>query len=299
MKLKTRLIAGAAAALAIGTTATALTPASAAAGTTVQKDISYFTDQSTGNVQKLDAYLPATQPTTPGPAVVIIHEGGWGWGDKADDASMASWMTTNTGWPTFAVNYELASPAPLWNEYWDVANAIAWIKAHAADYGVDPNRIGVIGGSSAGTEAAGLAFFTPTSQPQFRVKAAVALSGIFDFPLVAKDAGCMTVSCPITGRWWGAGALQYNLLKTSYAADPATWTNFSPVAMVDRTDNAALYLANSTSEILPSDQLQSLTSKLAATGIPYEAHLVAGSAHGDPLFWTLNGSIVNFLKANL
>lgn len=301
MKLRVRLIAAAAAAIAIGTTtAVSLTPANAAGGTpTVQTDIPYFTDQSTGNVQKLDAYLPATTPSTPGPAVVFIHEGGWGWGDKADDASMANWMVTNTGWPTFAINYELASPSPLWNEYWDIANAVAFIKAHAADYGVDPNRIAVIGGSSAGTEAAGLAFFTPPSQPQYRVKAAVTLSGIFDFPLVAKDAGCLTVSCPIAGRWWGAGALQYNLLKTSYAASPSTWTNNSPVAMVDKTDTTALYLAQSTNEILPTDQLQSLTGKLAATGLPYEAHLVAGTNHGDPLFWTLDQSIVSFLQANL
>ncbi len=168
-----------------------------------------------------------------------------------------------------------------------------------ADYGIDPNRIGVIGGSSAGTEAAGLAFFTPTSQPQYRIKAAVMLSGIFDFPQVAKDAGCTTVNCPVAGRWWGAGALQYNLLKTSYAASPSTWANNSPVAMVDKTDNAALYFAQSTSELLPTDQLQSVTNKLAATGLPYEAHLVAGTAHGDPLFWTLDSSIVAFLKASL
>ena len=95
----------------------------------------------------LDAHVPAGEGKFP--VVLIVHGGGWMAGDKETDiVPVFAPFATNFCW--FTINYRLA-PTNRWPAcYNDVQTAIRWVKAHAAEYKGDPNRIALLGYSAGG-----------------------------------------------------------------------------------------------------------------------------------------------------
>lgn len=112
--------------------------------------------------EKLDLYLPATPPAagrrTPG--FVWIHGGGWTGGDKAEARGTEVCTTlAQAGYVAISVNYKLGDHSWPTNVL-DSKNAVRWLRAHAAEYQVDPDRIGVGGGSAGGHLALMVGFTT-------------------------------------------------------------------------------------------------------------------------------------------
>jgi pectinesterase len=108
-------------------------------------DIQY--GEAGGQKLFLDAHAPAGDGKFP--VVLIIHGGGWMAGDKETDiVPVFAPFATNFCW--FTINYRLA-PTNRWPAcYDDVQTAIRWVKAHAAEYKGDPNRIALLGYSAGG-----------------------------------------------------------------------------------------------------------------------------------------------------
>lgn len=108
----------------------------------------------------LDVAQPISDTKELRPAIVIVHGGGWAAGDKRD-AVYTNLLVDYAmkGYVTFSVNYRLVSSFPMKDDEVaaqmqtcidDVEHSVAWIKAHAAEYGVDPTRIGSFGHSAGG-----------------------------------------------------------------------------------------------------------------------------------------------------
>lgn len=120
----------------------------------VEYDIPYGSDDA----QKLDVHMP--DPTIEGPlaGIVLIHGGGWrvGAGKKEVMSSLAE-SIAKQGYVVFNVEYRLVPNAVFPAQMDDVQQAVRWVRAHAADYDVDPNRIGSIGYSAGGHLSALLA----------------------------------------------------------------------------------------------------------------------------------------------
>jgi acetyl esterase/lipase len=104
--------------------------------------------QAGGQELKLDACVP----TGPGPfaAAILVHGGGWTSGDKQVNFAPLFKPLNRAGIAWFSINYRLAPafryPACLD----DVQTAIRWVKAHAAQFNIDPARIALVGESSGG-----------------------------------------------------------------------------------------------------------------------------------------------------
>ena len=102
-----------------------------------------------------DLYLP-DNPGRRRPAVVMIHGGGWVNGSRHADDSLASVMAA-LGVVVLNIDYrlaDLAQPATRWPaQLVDAQLAVRFLRAHAAEFGVDPRRIGAIG-DSAGAQLA-------------------------------------------------------------------------------------------------------------------------------------------------
>jgi acetyl esterase/lipase len=114
--------------------------------------------------EKLDLYLPATPPAgTLSPAFVWIHGGGFTVGDKAQvrDVSVATSLSS-AGYVVASINYKLGAGAFPMN-IGDGKNAVRFLRAHAAEYHLDPDRIAV-GGGSAGAYLALMVGFTEGSK---------------------------------------------------------------------------------------------------------------------------------------
>ena len=118
--------------------------------------------------EKLDLYLPAAPAAGKlSPAVVWIHGGGWTGGTK-NEARAKEICTTlaEAGYVAVSIDYKLGDGAWPTNLF-DCKNAVRFLRAHAKEYHLDPNRIAVAGGSAGGHLAlmAGLTAGKPEFEP--------------------------------------------------------------------------------------------------------------------------------------
>ncbi len=99
----------------------------------------------------LDLYLPEEHEELL-PLVVFIHGGGWEHGSHRGyrPAAMAF---AKRGFATATVEYRLAGEAMFPAAIHDVKAAIRWLREHANQYHLDPNRFGITGGSAGGNIA--------------------------------------------------------------------------------------------------------------------------------------------------
>ncbi len=98
----------------------------------------------------LDVYIPAS-PAGPKPCVVWIHGGGWQSGDKSSvrNASKATELMAR-GFVVVSINYRLTGEAVFPAQIHDCKGAIRFVRSRAAQYQIDPARIGVWGSSAGG-----------------------------------------------------------------------------------------------------------------------------------------------------
>jgi len=152
-----------------------------------QKDIVYG---HAGNTPLLlDAVIP--DGTGPFPILIAFHGGGWSSGTREGDISAVFPPLTKAGYLIFTVEYRLA-PAFRWPACFDdVRTSIRWVKAHAADYGGDPDRVALIG-YSAGAHLVTLAYVE--AKPDTTVQAVVALAAPSDLEIDLAIRGGLSPS---------------------------------------------------------------------------------------------------------
>ena len=99
--------------------------------------------------QKLDIYLP-DEAVAPFPVIFYVHGGGWYLGNKLEGALDCIIDAIKHGYAVISVDYRLA-PGVSYPEFiFDVKTAVRWARAHAAEYGFDPDHFGMIGDSAGG-----------------------------------------------------------------------------------------------------------------------------------------------------
>ncbi|MCX4428669.1 alpha/beta hydrolase [Streptomyces mirabilis] len=97
---------------------------------------------------------------TSGPAVVYFHGGGYFFGHIDHfDGTLARYVSAS-GVPMLSVEYRRAPEYPFPTPLEDGYAALRWLHEHAAELGVDPGRIGVMGDSAGGGLAAAVAILT-------------------------------------------------------------------------------------------------------------------------------------------
>jgi dienelactone hydrolase len=118
----------------------------------------------------MDRYQPAGDSQKQRPAVIFVHGGSFSAGDKASGPSAdLAGLFPKLGYVTFSINYRLlgsgctgstAGSASCTNAALfaisDAQAAVRWVRQHAAEYGVDPGRIGIGGESAGGITATGV-----------------------------------------------------------------------------------------------------------------------------------------------
>lgn len=173
----------------------------ASPGVQVARDISYATIAGVApHLLSLDVYAPARPLAKPAPVVVWVHGGGWAVGDKANAMQYKPAFFTSAGYCLVSVNYRL-SPERNTNDpnrvrypvhEQDIAAAVAWVHAHIARYGGDPERIALAGHSSGahlvalvGTDES---FLVARQLPLRAIKAVIALdTEAYDVPAHMQD----------------------------------------------------------------------------------------------------------------
>ena len=103
--------------------------------------------------QKLDIYLPE-KGEGPFPIIISIHGGAFLSGDKSDAQVNPMLKGLNRGYAVISINYRLSGEALFPKNINDVKAAIRWVKANAATYKMNPDKIALWGGSAGGNLAA-------------------------------------------------------------------------------------------------------------------------------------------------
>lgn len=134
-------------------------------GETIHRDLVYA--RRGGRALHVDLYVPAAP--RPAPVVVWLHGGSWKYGSKGFHLHLRE--LTGDGFAVAAVQYRFISQAPWPAPLDDCAEALRWLHANGAHYGIDPRRVALAGESAGGH----LAALIGLDQGRSRIKAVCAL----------------------------------------------------------------------------------------------------------------------------
>jgi acetyl esterase/lipase len=155
------------------------------------KDLPYVKGMEKNPDLMLDVYSNPHQGLWP--VVVMIHGGAWFKGSKEmENYSFLCMALAGRGYVVFNINHRLVPSVRIKSQAEDAMAAVIWVKEHAVEYGGDPERIGVAGGSSGGHLAALVAwasddpYFTPTGEYSGPLDSDVAAAALY-YPVLDLD----------------------------------------------------------------------------------------------------------------
>lgn len=218
---------------------------------------------------RMYAFLPKTRSTST--AVLVIPGGGYqNVAIGHEGVQIAGWLNTQ-GIPAFVLDYRVA-PYHYPAEIEDGERAMRLIRAHAAEYGIDPNRIGVWGFSAGGHLASTIgthcdADTVPLANPD----AVDAESCKPDFMILAYPVISMELPEAHAGS-------RMNLLGPD--PNPALAHNLSNQFAVTNDTPATFLFATSNDPTVPVENSLDFYRALIAHHVPAELHLYDYSNHG-------------------
>lgn len=244
-----------------------------------------------GQPLQLDVYRPATPMPAAQPALVVVHGGSWSGGDKSDFPQWNSWLLQQ-GYTVFDVQYRL-TPQPNWQTATgDVKCAVGWVRQHADEYNVDPQRIGLLG-RSAGAHLALLAGYTSDDQalPPSCDVGDTSVRLVVDFYGPTDLEWGYNVTADANGEN-GSPATQSFLGGTPRTV-PAAYTIGSPVSHVGPATPPTLLLHGGRDQLVSQRHSEMLVDRLQAADVPYETVYLPYGQHGfDYNFNGWSGQIV-------
>jgi acetyl esterase/lipase len=221
----------------------------------------------------LDLALP--QGEGPFPGVICIHGGAWRTGNRQQLTKTIE-VLANRGYVAASVDYRLAPAAKFPAQIEDCKAAVRWLRAHAAQYHLDPERIGVVG-FSAGAHLACLLGTTDKNDglegnggnlaQSSRVQAVVSFFGPTDF----------------TSKTWDDDIEQEMLvpvLGATFTQRPELYRRFSPIIYVTKDDPPFLFLHGTKDHLVNIRQSRVLAAKLQAQGIEAKVIALEDEGHG-------------------
>ena len=112
----------------------------------VERDVIY--GRPDGAAVLADIAYPEVRKSLP--AILYVHGGRWTSGERIGRLQLYVKDWAKAGYFAMTIDYRLAGTSPAPAGYQDLLTAIRWIHAHADKYGIDPNRIYIVGNSSGG-----------------------------------------------------------------------------------------------------------------------------------------------------
>ena len=250
--------------------------------------------------QMLDLFLPKKRADSkPLPVIVFIHGGGWSGGDRRAYALPAAAMASSGKYVTLSVGYRLSAEAQWPSQIHDCKAAVRWVRGHARELNIDPDRIGATGGSAGGHLSTLLGLTGGVKELEgdigeftslgSSVCCVVNMCGPSDLttPLMQGDAAL--VDDPAVAGLIG-GSLK-NKLDTARAASPLTYVSSkaAPIMTIHGTKDLRVNFTNA--ERLDAALKQSGASSLL---IP-----VTDAGHGIPVGPELLGRVQKFWEMHL
>ena len=228
---------------------------------------------------KMDILRPKQPPAGPMPVVVYIHGGAWRGGSKNNMPGLCTALAQQ-GYFCASIEYRLSQEAIYPAQIEDCKCAIRFLRAHAKEYKINPDRIGVWGHSAGGHLVALLGVTGDAKdlegkggwqdQPS-RVQAVVDCFGPADFVILAKDPNALQ---------GGMGSPVAGLLGKPPSEVPDLAAKASPIAYVSKDAAPILILHGDEDKTVPLQQGERFYEALKKAGADATMHVVKGAGHG-------------------
>ena len=220
-------------------------------------------------------YKPAGR-TTPAPAMVWIHGGGFIIG-KADDEDLACRrMAAETGAVVASVDYRLAPETPAPGPVHDCYAALRWVHENAGSLGVDTGRV-AIGGASAGGGLAACLAILARDRGEYLVSFQLLV-----YPMLDDRTASTADPGPYVGEFiWTPASNRFGW--TSLLGQSPGGPDVSPYAAAARVESVAglppTYICVGSLDLFAEEDIE-YARRLVRAGVPTELHVYPGGFHG-------------------
>ncbi|HWB21244.1 MAG TPA: alpha/beta hydrolase fold domain-containing protein [Phycisphaerales bacterium] len=247
--------------------------------------VAYATDSF---MQHLDVYLPDSF-CGPRPCVIYFFGGGWVVGSKDDVAPYVDTLLAR-GFAVASVDYEYSYQALFPAQIHDVKGAIRFLRAHAEEYQLDPNRFAVFGDSAGAYLATlvGTAGDVPelegTTGGNLKYSSRVQAAADFYGPIDLWSYGEVYPSCSSSvSQLFGVcfGDLLANQDNPDWADEVALVNSAIPQNYITLDDPPFQVVHGDSDSIVPPSQGVDLYNALVAGGVPATLYLLPGIGHED------------------
>ena len=191
----------------------------------------------------------------PHPGVLLIHGGGWLGGNRHQLTKIARRLAP-LGYTVMAIDYRLAPKDKFPSQIDDCREALRWMRENAAEYKIDPRRLGVWGYSAGGQLAALLGATSPF------ISAVVAGGAPCDFRPVEPDNSFLAY-------WLGGTPREV----------PEAYKNASPASFVSDDDPPFFFYHGQYDFLVPIDQPSKMAPRLKVAHVPAEVYTVEKAGH--------------------
>jgi acetyl esterase/lipase len=240
-----------------------------------------------GKVGDIELKLDLARPKGDGPfpAIVFIHGGGWSGGNRQGYRRQIQ-EAARRGYVAATISYRLmkfdqakketTTADPIFPaQIHDAKAAIRWVRANAKNYHVEPDRIGVTGGSAGGHLSLLVGLTDPSSglegesgnpEQSSRVQAVVNVFGPTDMALCYETSSVAWI---------------FRLFMGGTPAEAAEcYKAASPVTYVSKDDPPVLTLHGDQDVLVPIEQATTLDEKMKAVGASHTLIVFQGQGHG-------------------
>jgi acetyl esterase/lipase len=241
----------------------------------IRRDVPY--DTRFGSETTLDLYLPNDELTAR-PAIMLVHGGAWVSGAK-ENYTNAALRFSRAGYVAATINYRLAPESFFPAAIQDCWCALSFLRQNAVEFGLDPQRIAVIGYSAGGHLVAMLGTTADVdgvqpdcdAGPTFAPAAVVAGAGVYDMRQGVEVPSKLSLS-----------AVE-DFLGGTPEEIPEQYDLASPIVQVSQ-DDAPILLIHGTGDLfVPFGQAPAMRDVLVAAGVDVEFLEITGAGHiGNP-----------------
>ena len=215
----------------------------------------------------------------------IIHISGSGWSRLLSyDAQQLSESQVGIfgaplveqGYTVFSLNHRAVPRFQFPDPLVDVQRAVRFVRHNASEYGIDPKRIGAVGGSSGGHLVSLLAALDgegnlddpdPINRESAKIQTAVARAAPFDLTKMGHSANLSLLM----------GA---RLVNDPNSQEAKRYVDASPITYISNDDPPMLLIHGDEDQVVPYEQSVSLLSKLDEYAIPAKLITIPGAGHG-------------------
>lgn len=235
-------------------------------------EIREFALPGPGGAMRARLYRPRPGPGNL-PVLLYVHGGGWTFGDVDSHDRCMRLLAKESGAAVLGFDYRLAPEHPFPAALEDTRAALAWIRAHGRDLGLDPARI-ALGGDSAGANIALAALVAERDAGGAKLAGATLFYGCYaplhDTESHRRFGGGDFILSTTRMRWYWRNYLGALPEDTAALAVPLR---------ADLRGLPRLFLNAAGLDPLLDDTIL-LAGRLAHAGTPFELDLVPGAVHG-------------------